>query len=322
MKRTMPRHSSISRDPADYLFRRLRLRHLQLLTLLDETGSVRGAAQGLSLSQPAVSKMLSEVESAFGLRLFDRGRRGVQANAHGRAAIYRARVALNELKGAAQDMQSMQGGGALLRLGTLSITEIVPAAVLQLLARLPGSHVLIREGQAHELVAQLLDAELDCVFGALGPASLESQSVAELNVDVISEDHLCVLFNTAHPLTTKRRIQWRDLQGQRWVAPPRSTVLRQAFIAAFSNLGLAAPVPTVEVTSPVTTRALIAADASLIGVVRHGGGRQQDALPNMTLRDVGPKARLPPLCALTRRTGLEAPDGVRLFIDSLKCAAR
>lgn len=306
------------KDPADYLFRRLRIRHLQLLSLLDDSGSVRAAAEQLSLSQPAVSKMLSEVEAAFGMRLFDRNRRGVLANALGRAAVHRARVVLNELDGAAQELQSMRGGGGLLRLGTLSVTDIVPAAVVRMLQRLPGSCVQIHEGRVQELITQLLDGELDCVFGALVPAALESQPIEHLEVDVIFEDRLCLLVNASHALAKKRRLQWSDLQAQRWVAPPRSTVVRQAFIAAFTNLGLAAPAPAVEVMSPVTTRGLLAADASLTGVVRHESGRQSAASPGMKLLEVAPTMALPPLCAFTRRTGLAAPEVVRVFVEELK----
>lgn len=314
----MPRLSAVSRDAADQLFRRLRLRHLQLLSLLEETGSVRGAADALSLSQPAVSKMLSEIEAAFGMRLFDRGRRGVLANAHGRSAIRRARVVLNELRGAAQEMQSARDGGGLLRLGTLSVTDVVPAAVVQLLARLPGSSVQIREGQVHELIHALLDGELDCVFGALGPTSLESQPIADLHVDVIFEDHLCMLVHTANPLARKRQLQWPDLQNQRWVTPPRSAVVRQSFMAAFTNLGLPAPVPVVEVSSPVTLRALLAADASLVGVVRHESARLAATSTGLKQLQIAPTMPLPPLCAFTRRTGVVASEVVRIFVDELR----
>ena len=153
--------SPAERTATDYLLRRLRVRHLQLLAILDDSGSVRSAADELNLSQPAVSKMLAEVESAFGHRLFDRGRRGVVANTHGRAAVHRARVVLNELQGAAHELQGMRGGGGLLRLGTLSVTDIVPAAVVRLRQRLPGSRVQIREGRVQELIAALLDGVLD-----------------------------------------------------------------------------------------------------------------------------------------------------------------
>jgi len=61
----------------------MRLRHLELLTVLHELPRVRAAARRLNLSQPAVSKMLREIEQVFGAPLFERSRTGVTPNALG-----------------------------------------------------------------------------------------------------------------------------------------------------------------------------------------------------------------------------------------------
>jgi DNA-binding transcriptional LysR family regulator len=41
--------------PSDYLVRRLRMRHLELLVALVDAGSMRAAATHLNLSQPALT---------------------------------------------------------------------------------------------------------------------------------------------------------------------------------------------------------------------------------------------------------------------------
>lgn len=304
-------------DPADFLLRRLRIRHVQLLALLADTGSVRAAAAAMHLSQPAVSKMLTEVESAFGERLFERDRRGVVPNAFGHAAIHRSRVVLSELQAAAQELESIRGGGGFLRLGTLSITDLVPAAVAGLLAKAPGSSVHIREATVKELIQLLLDGELDCVFGSLSPSALESSPVEELNIEVILQDRLCALVSAQHALAARRRLNWHELQAQRWVAPLRATVVRQGFIAAFTSLGLPPPRPVVEVTSPVTLRAILSAAPSLTGIVRFENGRQAAELAGLRLLEIEPEVALPPLCFFTRK-GHAAPLGiVQLFREEL-----
>ena len=74
-----------------HLVRKLRLRHLELLAALSETATMRGAAARLHLSQPAISKMLGEIEGCFGARLFERSHQGIPANALGASAVFRAR---------------------------------------------------------------------------------------------------------------------------------------------------------------------------------------------------------------------------------------
>lgn len=100
--------------PSDYLVRRLRLRHLELLVALGDGGSMRAAATRLNLSQPALSKMLGEIEAGFEARLFERTAHGLVANAAGSAAIYRSRVILGELSRSKDEVDTMRDGAVVL----------------------------------------------------------------------------------------------------------------------------------------------------------------------------------------------------------------
>ncbi|MEG6525989.1 LysR family transcriptional regulator, partial [Bordetella bronchiseptica] len=75
----------------------IRIKHLRLLELVVQYGSLRKAAEGLHLSEPAASQMLREVESTFGVTLFERGRRGMRPNPFADVLVGRVRVILREL---------------------------------------------------------------------------------------------------------------------------------------------------------------------------------------------------------------------------------
>ena len=49
--------------------RRLRIQHLRFLALLAQLGSLTACAKALHLSQPAVSNLLKDLETAFGATL-------------------------------------------------------------------------------------------------------------------------------------------------------------------------------------------------------------------------------------------------------------
>jgi DNA-binding transcriptional LysR family regulator len=284
---------------------------------------LRAAAETLNLTQPAVSKMLHEIEQAFGVRLFNRGRRGVEPNAFGRSVIHRALVVMSELAHSIDEVQATQGGAsAIVRVGTLSITSIVPAAIVDLMRRLPGVRVQIHEGPVRELLNLLLDAKLDCVFGALPAEVLARGSLELVRSEAIFEDHVCAVISDANPLSRKRRLHWADLTAQKWLLPPRDSPLCQAFMAAFLNQGLTPPKPAVETLSPVTLGMLLRLDSSLIGLVRYESVRQNDAFPAAQRVEIDPKAALPSLCVLTRRTAVQSPEVVEMFIESLRRAAR
>jgi DNA-binding transcriptional LysR family regulator len=65
--------------------RRLKLRDLEVLMTVVETGSMGKAARRLGISQPGVSKAIVELEDALGVRLLDRSRRGVAPTPYGSA---------------------------------------------------------------------------------------------------------------------------------------------------------------------------------------------------------------------------------------------
>src|SRR5262249_12554985 len=75
----------------DRVKRRLKLRDLDFLAALIDTGSMGKAASRLNISQPAVSKAIAELEQALGVRLVDRGRRGITPTPFGLALKKRTR---------------------------------------------------------------------------------------------------------------------------------------------------------------------------------------------------------------------------------------
>ena len=64
---------------------RIRLRHLHTFVAVAQQGTLGRAAETLSLSQPALSKTLNELEELTGVRLFERGRLGAQLTTMGEA---------------------------------------------------------------------------------------------------------------------------------------------------------------------------------------------------------------------------------------------
>src|SRR6218665_3260751 len=131
----------------DRLVRTLRLRHLELLVALAETPTMRGAAAPLHLSQPAISKMLGELESAFAARLFERRHQGIHANALGTSAAFRARAVLHELARATADVDALQRGiTAVLRVGAPSVLAAIPPELSSShLIPLPEPVVLLKD---------------------------------------------------------------------------------------------------------------------------------------------------------------------------------
>ena len=309
------------RAGADYLIRRLRLRHLEMLVALADTGTMRAAAGRLNLSQPAMSKMLGEVEFGFSARLFERSHQGVHANALGTAAIHRARVILSELERASEDIDALRAGAtAVLRLGAPSVTAAVPAAIVQLRKRMPAASVQIREGRVQELIERLLDGDLDCVFGAVTPALLSSDVMPHLQSEVLLADRLCVLAGASNAKLRRRGLRWADLRSAAWVAPPKDTLVRQALMTAFLNDGVDPPEPAIEALSSVTIGAVLRLDPSLVCAVRFEHARDEVARGGVRQVVVTPAMPLPSFGLFTRRGAVGQPAVVQEFARAIRLA--
>src|ERR1041385_7674353 len=89
----------------------LKLRHLQLLVALDQFRHLGRAAEFLSVTQPAVSKTLAEIERMFGLDLFVRSTRGTEPTAYGKTVARFARSVLADYGRTQEEIAAVASGG-------------------------------------------------------------------------------------------------------------------------------------------------------------------------------------------------------------------
>src|ERR1700704_1179156 len=78
--------------------RQLRLRDLHVLQAVTQFGSMAKAAAHLSVTQPAISQSIADLEAIIGVQLLDRGPRGVMPTLYGEALMRRGVEALDALK--------------------------------------------------------------------------------------------------------------------------------------------------------------------------------------------------------------------------------
>src|SRR5262249_45070128 len=88
-----------------HIGRRLRLRDLRVFETVVQSGSLAKAAAQLRVTQPAVSQVIAELEHTIGVKLFDRGRRGVEPTVYAHALLSRSRAAFDELKQGLRDIE-------------------------------------------------------------------------------------------------------------------------------------------------------------------------------------------------------------------------
>src|SRR5947199_4483417 len=86
---------------------RMKLRDLNVLLTVARCGSMGKAAAQLSVSQPAISKAIADMEQALGIRLLDRTPHGVEPTIYARALLDRSTVAFDELRQAVVQIEHL-----------------------------------------------------------------------------------------------------------------------------------------------------------------------------------------------------------------------
>ncbi|MBS0429282.1 MAG: LysR family transcriptional regulator [Proteobacteria bacterium] len=264
-----------SNDP-HRLLARLRFRHLQLLVALKEGGSLRAAAGVLNFTQPALSKALGEVESAFGFALFVRSARGLVPTPRGDVVVRGAALLMAELAHVQAEAAS-EGGITLLRIGAPPFVAqgYVPQAMAALTRLEPRLRVELMEERVPMILRALVEGRVDALitsFPAALPAEVEAQS---LRHEKLFDADFDVIAPAGHPLAKARRVSWQQLAQERWIMPSRISMVQRMMEEVFRREGVMPPVPVIESTSPVTNLRLVAAG---LGV---------SAVPRATLASVG-----------------------------------
>ena len=86
----------------------LKMSHLRMLVTIEEHGQVSAAAAALNMTQPAASRMLSEMEAIVKSPLCQRASRGVVLTQFGEALAKRAKKILLELREASRELAQMK----------------------------------------------------------------------------------------------------------------------------------------------------------------------------------------------------------------------
>ncbi|MFT4249603.1 MAG: LysR family transcriptional regulator [Pseudomonas sp.] len=238
----------------------MKTRQLQLLLHLHEQRSVLRAAEAASMTQPAASKLLAEMEDMLGVKLFERHARGVEPTWYGQVLIRRARAAMSEIGRAQEEIAALKSG----RMGQASIgtvvnpgTHLVPQAIAEVKREFPDILVRVEMDYSRPLVAKLLDGQLDIVIGRiLGP-----EGAGELEFEPLADEPHSVIARAGHPLATRAGLQHADLLRHGWILPPTDSVLRTRLDSMFLEHGLHTPGNIIETSSlPVITTLLRGSD--------------------------------------------------------------
>jgi DNA-binding transcriptional LysR family regulator len=201
------------------------LRHLQTFTAVSRQRSFAKAAEGLSLSQPAVSAQIKELESILGVRLLvrSRGRRQIDLTAAGEIVLASCTEISRTLERTDQALGAFRG----LEQGTVTFgaslyfgAYILPRVHNAFRQHQPGIHVTPEIGDVPDLIDGLRRQRFDLVVvaGPVDDASLVAERLGSYDVVLVGRP--------GHRLQHGPPAPFAELRSEQLILPKPTFILR------------------------------------------------------------------------------------------------
>jgi LysR family carnitine catabolism transcriptional activator len=191
------------------------VRQLRAFVAVYHGGRLSAAAERLSLTQPAVTVLLRELEEKLGVRLFDRTTRTLRRTEAAEEAIGYAERALAELDAMAARMADVAGARrGSLRIAATSTTAqtLLPRALKRYLDAHPAVRVAIDDCAPGEFVDRIANEQVD-----FGVGMLEAPTPG-LEEKVFVRDHLSAIADVSVPFPNPATVTWRQLAAHPVIA--------------------------------------------------------------------------------------------------------
>ncbi|MBI2515734.1 MAG: LysR family transcriptional regulator [Opitutae bacterium] len=237
------------------------LRHLVYFREVARQLHYRKAAEVLAVAQPALSRSVTQLETALGVDLLNRTRRRVELTAAGRAFLERIEPLLRALAAVPGDIQALAGGQTghvRVAFTGLAMATVLPGILREFNRRYPGIRVELNESPTAAQLEALKTGEISCGF--FHP---DATPAPGLSTKLLLQEKNGVLLPADHPVARAKKLRLRDLADIPFVMFPRThnPGFYDRVLVAFQQAGI-----TPRIADEVWPR------ANAIGLVRAGLG--------------------------------------------------
>lgn len=290
--------------------------HMETLYYLIEDQSFSRAARRMSLSQPALTKQIKNLEEVLGRRILHRQGRGISLTEEGHILYAYAKKIL-QLRQEVRDKVARYGqdaqGQLYIRASTIPATYILPGILRDFRKKHPQITAYIQSGDSDEVIAALMSQEAD--LGIVGKKPENNK----LNVESLWRDRLVIVVPPGHPWQNNNRLNLEDLLKEPFIIRERGSasgelveqVLRKYGLSSRHHLNISCQMDSSEAVKEAVIAGLGVSVLSWHAVKRElaAGILAQATIDNLQFER---------FIYLVYRKNLELLGCQRLFIEHLK----
>ena len=203
------------------------MKHLELLKSVEQIarlGSIRAAAEALSITSTALNRQLLGLEDELGQALFERLPRGVRLNTAGEMFLIYARRQLTDferLKVQLADLSGVRRGHITVASTRAAIPYFLPTQINRYLAQHPLVSFAVNPCDIDSAQSQLMSLEADIALIFEPPLRREFQIIDSLEQTIIA------VFPVDHPLASSQDpVKLSDCLSHALALPAQTTGVR------------------------------------------------------------------------------------------------
>jgi DNA-binding transcriptional LysR family regulator len=237
-------------------------RQLRAFLAVADAGTLGRAALQINLSQPALSRIIQDMETRLDVKLFDRSSSGMTLTVFGETLMPHARLLSFELGQAVEALDALRGlRRGTVRLGSVAAVarSILPDAIDALLRSAPDLQVELLEAADDRLVAALTNKSVDLVIAGAMPPQDDISTIAEIRFG----DLYAPFCASSHSLAHRDVVTLDDVLAERWIMPARGATPRTLFEEIVRAAGRTLPRVAIETTSPSAMASFVCRTAYL-----------------------------------------------------------
>ena len=215
------------------------LRQLRSFVAVAANRSFSRAADALALTQPAISRNVTELEQVLGLQLLHRTTREVELTEAGRLLLGNVTRVLEDLDASLLEVQGLatqrKGRVKVASSPTLS-AHLLPQCIARGKRQSPDVNIQLLDRIQSDVLLSVRSGEVD--FGVV----IDPSEKQDLFAQTILTEPFCLVCLSSDKLARKKEVHWAELAGQPLVLLDHASGSRRLIDAALQAHGAAASV--------------------------------------------------------------------------------
>lgn len=226
----------------------MNLKHIELFRYIMEYGTLTEAAEMISVSQPAASKMLHQLERSTGIILFKRTKGRLKPTRDGElyfAEVQRTWESVQRLQRITKDIRELRFGRLNLGIMPMLAGTLLPSLLARFCQRHEKTTVALHSRSSERIIEWAIAGQID-----LG---ITNTSTAHPNVScriIARIPGVCVVPEN-HRLASRTELRAKDLEGENYISigtVERRTIIEKIFNQAGVHLGMFIEAPMANIT--------------------------------------------------------------------------